>query len=132
LIGFLGPAPAAASAGRVQALGASCGSGFDQPNLATCRLINDRMHQAERDHPGRAPVSLVDIGALDLAAERLGKSITLIVTISGKGSMSALHGAPNGGRVCCFLSDTDYVAIADCHQRETQGCKDAKRGCVLL
>src|SRR4051794_24711317 len=31
----------------------SCGSGFDQPNLATCRLINDRMHPAERDHPGR-------------------------------------------------------------------------------
>ena len=31
----------------------SCGSGFDQPNLATCRLINDRMHQAEQDHPGR-------------------------------------------------------------------------------
>jgi predicted TIM-barrel fold metal-dependent hydrolase len=31
----------------------SCGSGFDQPNLTTCRLINDRMHQAERDHPGR-------------------------------------------------------------------------------
>ena len=29
----------------------SCGSGFDQPNLATCRLINDRMHQAEQDHP---------------------------------------------------------------------------------
>jgi predicted TIM-barrel fold metal-dependent hydrolase len=31
----------------------SCGSGFDQPNLATCRLINDRMHQAELDYPGR-------------------------------------------------------------------------------
>ena len=31
----------------------SCGSGFDQPNFATCRLINDRMHQAEQDHPGR-------------------------------------------------------------------------------
>ena len=31
----------------------SCGSGFDQPNVATCRLINDRMHQAEQDHPGR-------------------------------------------------------------------------------
>jgi hypothetical protein len=31
----------------------SCGSGFDQPNLATCSLINDRMHQAEHDHPGR-------------------------------------------------------------------------------
>jgi hypothetical protein len=27
----------------------SCGSGFDQPNLATCRLINDRMHQVEQD-----------------------------------------------------------------------------------
>jgi hypothetical protein len=23
----------------------SCGSGFDQPNLATCRLINDHPHQ---------------------------------------------------------------------------------------
>ena len=25
----------------------SCGSGFDQPSLAICRLINDRMHQVE-------------------------------------------------------------------------------------
>jgi len=31
----------------------TCGSGFDQPDLATCRLINDRMRQAEEDHPGR-------------------------------------------------------------------------------
>lgn len=31
----------------------SCGSGFDQPNVATCRLINDRLHQAQRDYPGR-------------------------------------------------------------------------------
>ena len=31
----------------------SCGSGFDQPDLATCRLINDRMKQAVDDHPGR-------------------------------------------------------------------------------
>src|SRR4029077_16959659 len=30
----------------------SCGSGFDQPNPAICRLINDPMHQAEPDHPG--------------------------------------------------------------------------------
>src|SRR2546423_14129713 len=30
----------------------SCGEGFDQPNLATCRLINDRMYQAERDRAG--------------------------------------------------------------------------------
>ena len=31
----------------------SCGSGFDQPSLATCQLINDRMHQAELNYPGR-------------------------------------------------------------------------------
>lgn len=31
----------------------SCGSGLDQPNVATCRLINDRLHQAQRQHPGR-------------------------------------------------------------------------------
>ncbi len=31
----------------------SCGSGFDQPDLALCRLINDRIKQAVDDHPGR-------------------------------------------------------------------------------
>jgi aminocarboxymuconate-semialdehyde decarboxylase len=31
----------------------SCGSGFDQPDLALCRLINDRIKQAADDHPGR-------------------------------------------------------------------------------
>ncbi|HET6492621.1 MAG TPA: amidohydrolase family protein, partial [Burkholderiales bacterium] len=31
----------------------SCGAGYDQPDVAVCRLINDRLHQAERDHPGR-------------------------------------------------------------------------------
>ena len=31
----------------------SCGAGFDQTDLATCRLINDRMRQAETDYPGR-------------------------------------------------------------------------------
>jgi predicted TIM-barrel fold metal-dependent hydrolase len=31
----------------------SCGSGFDQPDLGICRLINDRMKQAVDDHPGR-------------------------------------------------------------------------------
>jgi uncharacterized protein len=31
----------------------SCGLGFDQPELATCRLINDRMKQAVADFPGR-------------------------------------------------------------------------------
>ncbi|MGB9260882.1 MAG: amidohydrolase family protein, partial [Pseudolabrys sp.] len=42
----------------------SCGEGFDQPNLATCRLINDRMHQAERDHPDRF-VGLAHVPALN-------------------------------------------------------------------
>jgi predicted TIM-barrel fold metal-dependent hydrolase len=42
----------------------SCGSGFDQPNLAICRLINDRMHQAEQDYPGRF-IGLAHIPALN-------------------------------------------------------------------
>jgi predicted TIM-barrel fold metal-dependent hydrolase len=31
----------------------SCGAGFDQPDLAVCRTVNDRMREAERAHPGR-------------------------------------------------------------------------------
>src|SRR5260370_2867139 len=42
----------------------SCGVGFDQPDLATCRLINDRVHQAERDFPGRF-IGLAHVPALD-------------------------------------------------------------------
>jgi predicted TIM-barrel fold metal-dependent hydrolase len=42
----------------------SCGSGLDQPNLATCRLINDRIHQAEQDYPGRF-IGLAHIPALN-------------------------------------------------------------------
>ena len=42
----------------------SCGQGFDQPNVATCRLINDRMRQAERDHPGRF-IGLAHVPALN-------------------------------------------------------------------
>jgi predicted TIM-barrel fold metal-dependent hydrolase len=42
----------------------SCGEGFDQPNLATCRLINDRMYQAERDYPDRF-IGLAHVPALD-------------------------------------------------------------------
>jgi predicted TIM-barrel fold metal-dependent hydrolase len=41
----------------------TCGSGFDQPDLATCRLINDRMRQAEQDHPGRF-IGLAHVPAL--------------------------------------------------------------------
>jgi predicted TIM-barrel fold metal-dependent hydrolase len=44
----------------------SCGSGFDQPDLATCRLINDRMHQAVKDHPGRF-IALAHVPALKAA-----------------------------------------------------------------
>jgi len=42
----------------------SCGTGFDQPDVATCRLINDRLQQAERDHPGRF-IGLAHVPALD-------------------------------------------------------------------
>jgi predicted TIM-barrel fold metal-dependent hydrolase len=42
----------------------SCGSGFDQPSLATCQLINDRMHQAELDYPGRF-IGLAHVPALN-------------------------------------------------------------------
>jgi predicted TIM-barrel fold metal-dependent hydrolase len=42
----------------------SCGAGFDQPDLPICRLINDRMHQAERDYPGRF-IGLAHVPALN-------------------------------------------------------------------
>ena len=42
----------------------SCGSGFDQPKLTICRLINDRLHQAERDYRGRF-IGLAHVPALD-------------------------------------------------------------------
>jgi uncharacterized protein len=42
----------------------SCGAGFDQQDAACCRLINDRMHQAERDYPGRF-IGLAHVPALD-------------------------------------------------------------------
>src|ERR1700682_2811226 len=41
----------------------SCGAGFDQPDLATCRLINDRVRQAELDFPGRF-IGLAHVPAL--------------------------------------------------------------------
>ena len=41
----------------------SCGSGFDQPDLAVCRLINDRIRQAVDDHPGRF-IGLAHVPAL--------------------------------------------------------------------
>jgi predicted TIM-barrel fold metal-dependent hydrolase len=41
----------------------SCGSGFDQPDVAVCRLINDRMREAEQAHPGRF-IGLAHVPAL--------------------------------------------------------------------
>ncbi len=41
----------------------SCGLGFDQPDLALCRQINDRMHEAEKAHPGRF-IGLAHVPAL--------------------------------------------------------------------
>jgi len=42
----------------------SCGIGFDQPDLATCRLVNDRIKQAVVDHPGRF-IGLAHVPALN-------------------------------------------------------------------
>ncbi|HEX3938497.1 MAG TPA: amidohydrolase family protein, partial [Xanthobacteraceae bacterium] len=41
----------------------SCGAGFDQPDLAVCRAINDRMRDAEKAHPGRF-IGLAHVPAL--------------------------------------------------------------------
>ena len=42
----------------------SCGAGFDQPDLGVCRLINDRMREAEKAHPGRF-IGLAHVPALN-------------------------------------------------------------------
>jgi aminocarboxymuconate-semialdehyde decarboxylase len=41
----------------------SSGPGFDQPDLVTCRLINDRVQQAVNDYPGRF-IGLAHVPAL--------------------------------------------------------------------
>jgi uncharacterized protein len=41
----------------------SCGPGFDQPDIAICRTINDRMREAERAHPDRF-IGLAHVPAL--------------------------------------------------------------------
>src|ERR1700683_529438 len=41
----------------------SCGPGFDQPDFAICRTINDRLRQAEKDFPGRF-IGLAHVPAL--------------------------------------------------------------------
>ncbi|HYQ08743.1 MAG TPA: hypothetical protein VER26_17490, partial [Xanthobacteraceae bacterium] len=41
----------------------TCGSGFDQPDIAICRLINDRLREAELAHHGRF-IGLAHVPAL--------------------------------------------------------------------
>jgi predicted TIM-barrel fold metal-dependent hydrolase len=45
----------------------SCGLGFDQPDLAICRSINNGIRQAELDYPGRF-MGLAHVPALDSPA----------------------------------------------------------------
>jgi len=47
----------------------SCGEGFDNPDIAACRFINDKMKQAEEDYPGRF-IGLGHVPALDANAMR--------------------------------------------------------------
>ena len=85
----------------------SCGSGFDQQNLATCRLINDRMHQAERDYPGRF-IGLAHVPALDSheasaelrrCAVELGfPGVVIAAEVQGQ-PLDARAYAPFGGRL---------------------------------
>jgi predicted TIM-barrel fold metal-dependent hydrolase len=47
----------------IEAAVLTCGSGFDQPDIAVCRLINDRLREAEKNHPGRF-IGLAHVPAL--------------------------------------------------------------------
>jgi len=70
----------------------SCGGGFDQPNFATCRLINDRMRQAEGDYPGRF-IGLAHVPALDpLAAVPELKRCAVELDFPGVAIASELQG----------------------------------------
>jgi predicted TIM-barrel fold metal-dependent hydrolase len=44
----------------------TCGAGFDQPDITICRLINDRLREAERAHAGRF-IGLAHVPALKAA-----------------------------------------------------------------
>jgi predicted TIM-barrel fold metal-dependent hydrolase len=72
----------------------SCGTGFDQPDLATCRLINDRMRQAVIDYPGRF-IGLAHVPALkaDEAAAEL-KRCAVELGFPGVVIGSELQGQP--------------------------------------
>jgi predicted TIM-barrel fold metal-dependent hydrolase len=70
----------------------SCGAGFDQPDLAVCRLINDRIKQAVDDHPGRF-IGLAHIPALSpIEAEREMKRCAVDLGFPGVVIASELQG----------------------------------------
>jgi predicted TIM-barrel fold metal-dependent hydrolase len=70
----------------------SCGSGFDQPDLAVCRLINDRIKQAVDDYPGRF-IGLAHIPALSpIAAEGEMKRCAVDLGFPGVVIASELQG----------------------------------------
>src|SRR5215467_41903 len=72
----------------------SCGMGFDQPDLAVCRLLNDRNHQAERDFPGRF-IGLAHVPALkpaEAAAELKRSAVDL--GFPGVAIASEIQGEP--------------------------------------
>jgi predicted TIM-barrel fold metal-dependent hydrolase len=72
----------------------SCGAGFDQPDLAVCRLINDNIGQAVRDHPGRF-VGLAHVPALS-APDAAGELKRCAVELDFPGVVigSELQGLP--------------------------------------
>ena len=70
----------------------SCGSGFDQPDLSVCRLINDRIRQAVDDHPGRF-IGLAHVPVLKpLEAERELKRCAVDLGFPGVVIASELQG----------------------------------------
>src|SRR5215510_15371122 len=72
----------------------TCGSGFDQPDLKICRLINDRMKQAADDFPGRF-IGLAHVPALkpDEAAAEM-KRCAVELKLPGVVIGSELQGQP--------------------------------------
>ncbi|HLH95380.1 MAG TPA: amidohydrolase family protein [Xanthobacteraceae bacterium] len=72
----------------------SCGAGFDQPDIALCRLINDRIKQAVDDHPGRF-IGLAHVPALN-PAEAMSELKRCAVELGFPGAViaSELQGLP--------------------------------------
>jgi predicted TIM-barrel fold metal-dependent hydrolase len=94
----------------------SCGTGFDQPDLAVCRLINDRIKQAVEDHPGRF-IGLAHVPALNpIEAEREMKRCAVDLGFPGVAIGSELQGQAldAGGLLPFWRKATDlglYVFI---------------------